>query len=75
MFNARKIKRRYFDYCSDDDDESADGEYNESVDESSNGEVVKKQKNVKKKTVAKFTPPLIKQMKKQQKGIIDYLNS
>ena len=34
-----------------------------------------KRKNIKKKTVTKTKAPPIKQKKKQQKGIIDYINS
>ena len=55
----------------------ADNERRESVDKISDGNkyVIKKKKNVNKKTVTKTKPPQIKQKKKQQKGIIDYIKS
>ena len=54
----------------------ADNERRESVDKISDVSkyVIKKKKNVK-KTVTKTKPPQIKQKKKQQKGIIDYIKS
>ena len=42
IFNARKKKRCYFDYYSDNDDDSAHDKCSESVDEISDVEVVKK---------------------------------
>ena len=55
----------------------ADNERRESVDKISDGNkyVIKKKKNVNKKTVTKTKSPQIKQKKKQQKGIIDYIKS
>ena len=79
LFAARKKKRRYYDYYSDNhDNDSADDECEDSgVEESNEDEevIIKKKTNIKKKNATKTKLPPIKLKRKQQKGMIDYLNS
>ena len=68
-------KRRYYDFYSDDIIEFGD-QFSESNSESSNEEIVKKKKKTQtRKTIVVAKAISKPAMKKQRKGIIDYVNS